>query len=602
MKYKVAQTIGLNTDQVAAQVLSSATEPDNLFLAVLKLTCDDAFTKGRQMLSEFADYFTEADGDTAQRLTATYSHSKQELSRVGEFDLLLAAVSGKVLYLIFKGATGAYLKRLGEVSALHGVGSQEQVISGFLQEGDRLLFSTNSLTGFLGEKLAVVLEMTREDWEEEMSAKLAVDGLEAQGLSGLIVDIEPDEVVEIPKTVAQEAIVLAGRKGLNFDLRSKLESVLARLKSLRVFFPKSGRGRLILAVVLILVLLFGVGLKYKQNKDKAREATVAQLVSQARDEFNAAQNLQTLNPAEAKSSLDAAKADLGKALKLDPNSAQAKSLKQQIESQTGIGGQYQINNFPVFLDLNLIKNGFTSDHLSLSVGKLLVLDPNTKTLVEINTDKKSQTILAGKDTLGDAQLASLNGNFAFVYSKDKGIIRIDTTDQNDLQVSKADSDWGSIADIEGFAGNVYLLDKIGPHIWKYLPTESGYADKRDYLSADVKTDLTNARRMQIESSVYVLKNDGGMDRFTRGESDFFSIGGLDKPLNNPKSFYVSSDTDNLYILDSGNSRLVVVNKTGAYQAEYQGSLFATATDLAVDEEAKKVYLLESSKIYSVELK
>jgi len=58
----------------------------------------------------------------------------------------------------------------------------------------------------------------------------------------------------------------------------------------------------------------------------------------------------------------------------------------------------------------------------------------------------------------------------------------------------------------------------------------------------------------------------------------------------------------LYVLDSGNSRLLILTKTGSYKGQITGVKFATATDLVVDEKGKKVYFLEGSKIFQVDLK
>ena len=56
------------------------------------------------------------------------------------------------------------------------------------------------------------------------------------------------------------------------------------------------------------------------------------------------------------------------------------------------------------------------------------------------------------------------------------------------------------------------------------------------------------------------------------------------------------------MLDSGNSRLLVLTKTGTYKGQITGDKFGQASDLVVDEKGKKVYLLDGSKIYQVELK
>ncbi|MDO8577246.1 MAG: hypothetical protein Q7R82_02800, partial [Candidatus Daviesbacteria bacterium] len=251
---------------------------------------------------------------------------------------------------------------------------------------------------------------------------------------------------------------------------------------------------------------------------------------------------------------------------------------------------------------------------SLSGSKLLLMDPGIKTLVVVDLGKKSNQILAGSQQMGDATVSSLNGGLAFIYSKDKGVLKIDITNSKLSTVAKVDSDFGEIKDLYGFGGNIYLLDsgkKETPQsgqIWKYIATSDGYSDKREYLSKDTgggsatKTDFSGALRMQIESSVYVLKPGGEILRFTKGDKDNFSYSGVPSGVKEVKSFFTSSDTDNLYLLDSGNSRLLILTKTGSYKGQMTGSKFATATDLVVDEVEKKVYLLDGSKIYSADLK
>ena len=332
-------------------------------------------------------------------------------------------------------------------------------------------------------------------------------------------------------------------------------------------------------------------------------ASFKQILQQAQDDFNGAKGIASLNAAEAKNKLDSAKDKLNQALSLKPNDETAQNLKKQIESESSsILLQSSVSDFPIFLDMDLVKKDFRATQLSLSNGKLLLLDPAVKTLATIDIAKKSNQILAGEEQLGEADNASLNGGLAFVFSKDKGILKIDITNQKISTAAKKDSDLGEIKDIYGFGGNIYLLELEGNMIWKYTATSSGYSDKREYLSKEVKADFSSAIRMQIESSIYILKKDGEMLRFTRGDKDNFSYGGLDKGVKDPKSFFVSSDTDNLYILDSGNSRLLILTKTGSYKGQITGNGFAQASDLVVDEKEKKVYLLDGSKIFAVDLK
>ncbi len=606
MKLNVAQVIGLNTDQKAAQVISSVRDSENAFLAVLQLVCDDAFTKGRSALSELEDYYFEFEGGTADKLNATFGEADKKFSPEDSFDLCLAAISGKILYLIGKGQVEVYLKRADQLSPLLSVGAPSQLISGFLTDGDRLLFSTKSLVTFLGVDLEKSLGLPLETFEEEVGSRISTSELEDQGLAALALEVETEveevSIPSLPKELEQkvEQEYLSASQSV---FKTVLNRVISSFRRLRVYFPKSGRGRLILAIILIIIIALGALLQYKASRDLQKLAQFNQALSGAKDDFNAAKGLATLNPQEAKNKLEVAKDKVNRALSLKPQDSDTQNFKKQIEQESSsILQQSSISEFPLFLDMDLVKKNFKATQISLSAGKLLLLDPDVKTLVVVDVVKKSNQILAGSQQLGEAAFSSLNGGLAFVYAKDKGILRVDITNQKVSSVSKKDDGWGNIQDTTGFASNIYLLDTTKNQIWKYLPTSEGYSDKREYLTKDTKVDFTNAIRMQIESSVYVLKKGGEILRFTRGAKDNFSLGGLDKGVKDPKSFFVSSDTDNLYLLDSGNSRLLVLTKTGSYKGQISGEKFATSSDLVVDEKEKKVYLLDGSKILTADLK
>lgn len=604
MRYKTVKAIGLNTDQQAAQTLSFVGDPENIFLGVLSIVSDDAFTKGRQLLSELSEGFFNPESlnlednlSAGERLSKIFSLAKEKLDGSEKIDLLLAVISGKVLYLIAEGEVCAYLKRGEQFSPLF-LGQSTNLISGFLQEGDIVYLSTTALKDFLGDSLQKSLQMDIDAWEEEVSSRIGAAGV-SDGLAGLLVLAQPEvqkraaEEVDIPRSYTDEPSTNNGKK-IDFAV------YLVRARSL---LPKSGRIRLVLAVILLLIVLAGVGYKYKMVKDQARVVAFNGLMQEAKNYLNSASDLRNLNSQEAKNKLDSAKEKVNQALDIMPGNQEALEFKKRVESEAdSILQQFKQAEFPLFLDLGLIKKDLTATNFSLSVGTLLILDNQSKSLVSVDLAKKSNQVLAGNEQLGDGQAASINGSFAFVFSKDKGLLRVDSTNKKVTSISKTDKNWGSIVDIAGFASNIYLLDATANQIWKYVPTSSGYSDRQEYLAKDVKGDFSKSLRMQIESSVYILKQGGEILRFTKGMKDNFSLGGLDKGVLDPKSFFTSSDTDNLYVLDSGNSRLLILTKTGNFKGQISGDKFGVATDLVVDEKEKKVYLLEGSKIYSVDLK
>lgn len=603
MKLNIAQVLGLNTDQKAAQVISSIQDADNAFFALVDLACDDAFTKGRSALSELSDFYFESEGSASEKLIATYEEARKKFLDV-EFSLLLASVSGKVLYLIGKGEVEVYLKRGDKISSL--LTTQDQLVSGFLQGADKLLIASKNLTSTESSSKEI-LDLSYENFEQEILDRTAGSDLEG-GMAGLLIEVEEPEEAPIEEALGIEEKIATNEQILSkvkFDPQVILDKVISALGriffGIKHYFPKSNRSRLILAVILLILIAGGAGLKYKSSREEQRQVKFNQILQEAKNDLEAARGLSTLNPAEAKIKLDAAKAKVLEALKIKPTDSEAQGFKSSLEQEsTSILKLASVADFPLFLDLDLVKKNLRPNKMTLSAGKVLLLDEAVETLVVVDLEKKSNEILAGSEQLGDAEFASLNGEMAFVYSKDKGLLRVDTGNKKLTTVSKSDKEWGEIKDLYGFASNIYVLDSINNQIWKYLPTTDGYSDKRKYLTT--AADLTNGIRMQIESSIYVLKQGGEILRFTKGEKDNFGLEGLDKGVNNPKSFFVSSDTDNLYLLDSGNSRLLVLTKTGSYKEQYSGEKFAQASDLVVDETAKKVYLLEGGKIYTVDLR
>lgn len=607
MKLKFAQVIGLNTDQKASQTNFTSQDEENAFLAVLQLSCDDAFTKGRQTLTELADFYFEFEGSPAQKLTTTFDEAAKKFPDV-QFQLTLAAISGKVLYLISQGEVVTLLKREDKISDLLELGSEKQLISGFLNEGDRVMLATKSLTQTLADDMHKLLELSLEEFEEELSDRVGTLESESGGLAALLVEAEVSlqpEIAELSKQPQSQDEEVSLKPSMSFP---KLTAVIPIFIAIFTKFPKSGRGKLILAILLIIIIGAGIGLKYINDKNAQNQTLFQNYLNDAQNNFNAAKDLQSLNFSEAKLKLESAKTNVNKAVSLKPKNSTAQDLKKQIDQESAnILQQFQAQSFPEFLDLNLIKKDFKAEKLTLSDGQILLLDPTTKTLVTLDLAKKSNQIQSGEDQLGEGLFASISDSIAYVFSQDKGVLKIDTTNQKKTTVSKLDDEWGTIVSIMSFASNVYLLDSSNPstssgQIWKYVPTSEGYSDKREYLTKDIKVDFSDAKNMQIDSAVYVLKSNGDILKFLRGVKENFSYEGLDKEVKDPKSFFVSEKTENLYILDSGNSRLLILTKTGIYKGQIEGDKFGTASDLVVDEKGKKVYLLEGSKIYQVDLK
>ncbi len=606
-----SKAIAGNSDLVSAQAFVYQSNNLNLVM-LITASGDDVFTKIRMVASSIESSFFETQELPPARLDKCLNLCLENLKDCSQLQILFTVWQENVLYILNKGSHRSFLYREGSfVELASNKEASSNLVSGHLQKGDRLLFITESIKEYVNleegtKQLEDLIKTQPEYFDEEINSMWRGEEQKAEAE-------EPQPEEEILHAKNPVAAVLINfhtdepGKDLSLDLEDRLPGAgifkLLIKKIIKEIVPKSTKLRVIILGLLLLVVSSGGIYAYFNKQNIQRGSEIKNLLTQAKEKHSEAQNLKDLDPKAAKRNLEESLNLLNKAIEIEPNNTESRDLKKQIEETApGILKQVHINDWPVFLSLDLIKKDFSAKRMSLSLGKVLLLDETKKTLVLLDLKNKTPQILAGEDKLGDAKFAALNGDFAFVYSGDKGVIKLDSKNQKINVVAKKDDEWGKIQDIYGFASNFYLLDSLKNEIWKYIPVESGYSEKQAYFKKNQGSSLNLAKRFHIDSSVWVLLSGPDIKKYTAGLSDHFSISGLDKNLLETDLFFLSDATENIYLLDKGNSRLLVLDKKGEYLSQYIGEKFEKISDFVVVEEEKKIYLLEGNKIYALELK
>lgn len=600
---RFARAIGANTDLLTAQAFIFSREEGSLGLSLLiSAAGEDIFSKVRQVATQVEELFFDSEQKMADRLEQVMKFLREELTLTDNLEILLSVCQDNLLYLLSVGHHQALLLRNGQTVTLKT--PENQLVSGFLKPGDRLLLLTGKIEGespgwdeqLVKQLLASELEVFEEDLESYLQT---IDRLNPVAAILMEQPVASEETaapsVDQPIPALEQLDQAGSIKGAEL-----IQTWAGRLTQL---LPQQRRGRLYLAGVIVAIILAGIAWSIYQQNQAEKRARYLSLYNLASEKYQLAKNFKDIDSSQAQKNLAEAQQALDQALAINSQASELKNLADQIkDDSSSILRIYQINDWPIFLSLDLIRPGFTANQLSFSLGKILLLDTNQKSLVAVDLKKKTPQILAGERQLGQAFRASLNGQTAFVHSLDKGIIRVDLPTNKASTVAAVDEDWGKISDLFGFGGNVYLLDSLKNQIWKYTPVASGYAGRFAYIKDGQSVDLASSIRLQIDYSVWVLKGGPEIIKLTGGLLDHFAVGGLDQPVKEIKSFFVTEEKDTVYLLDSTSSRLVVLKKNGQYQAQYRGDKFKTATDFVIDEQNKKIYLLENNKIYQIELK
>lgn len=144
---------------------------------------------------------------------------------------------------------------------------------------------------------------------------------------------------------------------------------------------------------------------------------------------------------------------------------------------------------------------------------------------------------------------------------------------------------------------LYSLDVNNNQIFKHSETLTGY-DKGTPWITDGSVDVRDGVSLTIDGDLYILKSNGSIIKLAGGKPQDFEITGVLPALTSPKEIWTSSDAKNIYILEPNQKRIVVLDKQGKFIKQYTSPNWQSPASMSIDEKEKKVYVLDSNKIYS----
>ncbi len=323
--------------------------------------------------------------------------------------------------------------------------------------------------------------------------------------------------------------------------------------------PRSKRAVLLGIVILLIIFVFAIFSNLKNKENQKREELFNSVYPQAQKKYDEGVTLESLNKNLARDDFATAQSILlGNKDKFPKDSKEEKQIQDLLSK--------------VNTQLESASSAYKISTSETGSGK----DP----LLDAALSKKDATGFSSDDT-------------SIYYVNNSGIYSLNKKSSSEKQIIK--KDWTTARAIAAYLGNIYLLDPASSQIYKFVASGDGFV-KQDYLAS--KNDLTKATSIAIDGSIWVLTQNGEVLKFTKGNQDSYSLSGLDKNFSNPTRIWTSADSDNYYVLDNGNQRIVEISKEKGYVSQFQSELLKNAKEFDVDEKAKKIYFLSGGKIYS----
>jgi hypothetical protein len=549
---------------------------------------------GKEILTTLEQEFFTLETKDLESIKEAVVTTSQKIPSTINCSFVIAALANNILYLYILGNGRASLKREGKLGNLIEAADQPsdalKVASGYLQNDDIIVLQTKQFSDIIS--VGTLSELMDSLPPAEIAENLAplVHEKEEAGAAAIIAHFKAPTITEdIIEPIREEAELepqteqnlvedeenstespfysptATKSRGLFDKVRPVTSSLFAKFKQQNLALNHA--RKIILTIVIIILIVF-VGSVFfainKQQNDKTQTAFQA-IYPQALKDYNEGQGLVELNQNLARDDFNQAQQLL--------NSGKDKLPKDSKEEK-------QV--------LELL--GKVDTALSATSG---VTNANAK---EVSADS-SQLLLA--ETKNDGLYFTQDQSHIYGLTQ-SAIYTLNPDGTNKKSVITNASDWKSAGGLSNYIGNLYVLDKSQNQILKFVNSDSGYV-KANYFST-INPDLSKAIAITIDSSIYVLTSDGNISKFTKGAADTFTIAGLDTPLSNPTKIYTNASDDNVYILDNGNSRIVVLDKSGNYKNQYQAGVLKTAKDFDVLEKDKKIYVLSGGKTYEIDLK
>lgn len=374
-----------------------------------------------------------------------------------------------------------------------------------------------------------------------------------------------------------------------------------------------------LAIALPILMLALTGARFYQTIN-AKQAQFEALLAQADTIVKQAE----VNPdhTEALKQLQDAKKILGDAAALQ-DSPKARTLLFRIQDQ-----QNELEGVSIFRFLPAIAQagaGTEFAQIAATDQDIFLLDRQNNVYHYVINDVSGETkpaepnavilksgAIVGNQTVSRVRLLTQvtrgQDKALIVAVTDKGFLAYDLESKqwNAYDIQDVDK-WGELRAVEGFNGNLYLLDTQNNQIFKYAATAAGYSPQAaPYFPANAQVNLSKAVDMAIDGDVWILNDNGIVQRFRSGTAVPFELGALETPLKNPVALYVRAGSDSLYIADAGNQRIIEFDKNGKFVRQFKTAAekYAVLTDLrdlTVNELKRKFYIVNSNAAYLANL-
>ncbi|MDA1316729.1 MAG: hypothetical protein O3B87_01745 [bacterium] len=549
--------------------------------------------EGKALLHLFQEGLQDASITDLATFESTTSNLIIKLNFPAHVGMALGMYYNEVLYLKTVGNGQIYLRRgNGFQKLIEG----DKTASGYVNELDLAVFTTSQVVQVLGETQDVRVFIDHLPPKDIIQKLNDEDyGEEEKGLGILFVEFSSEEpLLPLPPEINSLQVnipVLEVEEKAQEYVKPVQSSPLSRV--VKIIRSKAFTFGAI--IVLIGILTWSVIFGYQRRQSAQITAQIETTQVEIEALLTKAEDQAVINIDDALAHIEEARSKQ-KTLAAQIGESHAESvakLTQIIDDSESKILKKETAEYDEFFDLTLENKNATTADVGIFESTIALLDKDNATIYVLELDSKSLTEYSTSNVALASQV-DIYGDSIYYLVPGEGIFRFSSRTES-KEVIPANGDWKTIQDMDIYSGNVYILDTGNDEIFKYLVTENGFSDATSYFGTGESVKLSEARGMNIDSSIYIATK-SALLKYLSGVRDAFTP---KFPQDEPQFDYVYADpnSDTLFALDKKHAAVYIMDKEGSYQKEIQADIFGKS--VAIYSHDGNLHVVSGSTIFEV---
>ncbi len=229
--------------------------------------------------------------------------------------------------------------------------------------------------------------------------------------------------------------------------------------------------------------------------------------------------------------------------------------------------------------------------------KIFAADPAAKAVYTLDTnDKSTGSYLLTGDFNSLDKPVNVEGVIYYLSGNRLMSVEAATGKNSSLTLDGVGTD-DKVTAFQIYNGKLYGLMADTNQIYRFNRSGSSFNGRTTWLKEEAQ--LGDAIDLAVTGDLFVLKNNGQLQKFYVGRSQDFNLAAVDPALDGAS--LLKTTGERILILDKNSKRLLVFDKQGILLKQFRFPSLNNIKDFSFSNDVKTAYILNDDSVYKVSI-